>query len=274
MTRQAISTGTNANDGTGDTLRSAATKTNDNFVELYQLLGGDSDTLASNVSFSDSAIIFSKGLAPNTLTVKSEGVVSNHVITLPGKTGEVVLDTNTVTLTNKTLTSPAITTPSITTSINDTNGNESIKLTATGSAVNEITVANAATGNDPVVIASGEASTNLHLKGASTTGQVLIERTAFEHVSQGSGATLDLTTTYTTFVTATPTSVAVPDGTVEGQLKIITSSKSGSSVNVTPTSSNIAGVTTQITLQENESVQLIWDGSKWYIVSGYGYSVS
>ena len=35
MTRQVISTGSAANDGTGDTLRSAAIKINDNFGELY-----------------------------------------------------------------------------------------------------------------------------------------------------------------------------------------------------------------------------------------------
>jgi hypothetical protein len=41
------------------------------------------------------------------------------------------------------------------TSINDTNGNEIFGITATASAVNELTVANAATGNNPVVSATG-----------------------------------------------------------------------------------------------------------------------
>lgn len=45
MTRQNISTGSTANDGTGDTLRSAGTKINANFGELYFDLGGDSDAL-------------------------------------------------------------------------------------------------------------------------------------------------------------------------------------------------------------------------------------
>jgi len=35
MAQQTISTGTSANDGTGDTLRSAGTKINQNFTELY-----------------------------------------------------------------------------------------------------------------------------------------------------------------------------------------------------------------------------------------------
>jgi hypothetical protein len=53
------------------------------------------------------------------------------------------------TLTNKTLTSPIIN------EIDDSNGNEQIIFTATASAVNEVTIANAATGNDPTFTASG-----------------------------------------------------------------------------------------------------------------------
>ena len=63
--------------------------------------------------------------------------------------GDVTL-TGTQTLTNKTLTSPKIGT-----SILDTNGNELALLTATSSAVNEFTIANAATGNDPTLSATG-----------------------------------------------------------------------------------------------------------------------
>ena len=62
--------------------------------------------------------------------------------------------TGTQTLTNKTLTSPTITDPIIN-KINDSNGNEEIIFTATASAVNELTIANAATGNNPNITASG-----------------------------------------------------------------------------------------------------------------------
>jgi len=74
---------------------------------------------------------------------------------------------STDTLTNKTLTSPKIGT-----SILDTNGNELFLLTATSSAVNELTYANAATGNAPSFTASGgDSNININLvpKG---TGQV------------------------------------------------------------------------------------------------------
>ena len=76
-----------------------------------------------------------------------------------------VTETGTQTLTNKTLTSPKIGT-----SILDTNGAELMLLTATGSAVNEITLANAATGNAPSITASGETNVSLNLvpKGTGT----------------------------------------------------------------------------------------------------------
>lgn len=64
---------------------------------------------------------------------------------------------DTQTLTNKTLTSPKIGT-----AILDTNGNELVNLTATASAVNEITYANAATGNAPSITATG-GDTNIHI---------------------------------------------------------------------------------------------------------------
>jgi len=68
-----------------------------------------------------------------------------------------VTTAGTQTLTNKTLTSPKIGT-----SILDTNGNEVALITATSSAVNEVTFVNAATGNNPSIDASG-GDTNIGL---------------------------------------------------------------------------------------------------------------
>jgi len=80
-----------------------------------------------------------------------DGVATNTGVfeAVLGGTGDVTL-TGTQTLTNKTLTSPKIGT-----SILDTGGNELFKLTATGSAVNELTYNNASTGNNPTFTASG-----------------------------------------------------------------------------------------------------------------------
>ena len=72
------------------------------------------------------------------------------ILTLPNGN---VTTAGTQTLTNKTLTSPKIGT-----SILDTNGLQLALLTATSSAVNEITLANAATGNNPTISATGDDS--------------------------------------------------------------------------------------------------------------------
>jgi hypothetical protein len=65
----------------------------------------------------------------------------------------------TQTLTNKTLTSPKIGT-----SILDTGGNELLLLTATGSAVNEFTLANASTGvSGPTLSATGETNVGINI---------------------------------------------------------------------------------------------------------------
>jgi len=79
-----------------------------------------------------------------------------------GATGDVTL-TGTQTLTNKTLTSPTIGTK-----IADTNGNELLLLTATGSAVNEFTLANASTGNGPTLSATGETNVGININPKGT----------------------------------------------------------------------------------------------------------
>lgn len=65
MARQTIGIGAAANDGTGDSLRVAGDKINDNFGELYDYLGGDSDQLPS-----------SRTVLHRNITVTSDGALS------------------------------------------------------------------------------------------------------------------------------------------------------------------------------------------------------
>jgi hypothetical protein len=96
--------------------------------------------------------------------------------------GDVTL-TGTQTLTNKTLTSPKIGT-----SILDTNGNELTKVTATSSAVNEFTIANAATGNDPTLSATGDDSNiDIAIKPKGT-GETVVGTGAANATITSSGA--------------------------------------------------------------------------------------
>jgi len=74
--------------------------------------------------------------------------------------GDVTL-TGTQTLTNKTLTAPKIADGGF---IADANGAEQIIFQTTASAVNELEVTNAATGNPPILGASGETNVDVHIK--------------------------------------------------------------------------------------------------------------
>jgi len=88
-------------------------------------------------------------------------------VTLP-TTGTLATLAGTETFTNKTLTSPAIGT-----SIKDTNANTLVAVTATGSAVNNFTIANAAAAANPVISATGS-DTNIGISlTPKGTGEVL-----------------------------------------------------------------------------------------------------
>jgi hypothetical protein len=109
---------------------------------------------------SGSATLVRSGAHALTLTTTG---ASN--VTLP-TTGTLATLAGTETFTNKTLTSPRIGT-----SILDVNGNELMLLTATASAVNDISIANAATGNAVSISTSGSDANiglNITTKGTGT----------------------------------------------------------------------------------------------------------
>ena len=90
MTRQNLNTGIAANDGTGDTLRQAGIKINQNFTELYTYLGNNGSILP----------IVSTITANGTLSLSSRYFILNKstalALTLPNGayTGQQVIFTN------------------------------------------------------------------------------------------------------------------------------------------------------------------------------------
>lgn len=99
MARQTVNVGATANDNTGDTLRQAGIKINDNFIELYTLLGGDSATVGVTTQLTDSGVTFF-GVTYDTVLGFTEGS-ANVTLTLPDSSGIVVINTANQKLTNK-----------------------------------------------------------------------------------------------------------------------------------------------------------------------------
>jgi len=174
--------------GTTTTVNSTNTTLDDNLLELNSGAASnanDSGIIIERGSTGDNAIIawdesadkFVVGTTTATasdtgdLTISTGTLVANIEATTATLGGSDIISTdNTKTLTNKTLTSPAIGT-----SILDTNGNELFLLTATTSAVNQITYANAATGSGPTLTASGD-DTNIDINiTPKGSGQVVLD---------------------------------------------------------------------------------------------------
>jgi hypothetical protein len=76
MARQSIGIGSNANDGTGDTLRAAMIKTEANFVELYGV------TLDNEITISDNNIVANRSNDNINIIPAGTGVVTVPEITV------------------------------------------------------------------------------------------------------------------------------------------------------------------------------------------------
>ncbi len=157
-----------------------------NFYLLRNSSSGSYTVQFKYTSGSGSSVTFSATDKGDKLVVaKGDDGTNPNIVEISLATAGTVTETGTQTLTNKTLTSPKIGT-----SILDTNGAELFKLTATSSAVNEITYNNAATGNKPTFTASGDDSNigiSIQPKG---TGTVTIDALTFPAADGTSGQIL------------------------------------------------------------------------------------
>jgi len=323
MTRQNLNIGTTANDGTGDTLRQAGTKINQNFVEIYKRFGGDSNALMPGIQFDSDGIIFEGSSIDNFETrLVVEDPTADRIVTIPNYTGEIIVDSATQTLANKTLSdphlihpdildsanatnyyaiipnsniskiinlnlpnlsdsdtfvtntsvsvmtgktlsAPTIIAPTIGSRIDDSNGAELIKLTATASATNEITIANAAAASGPTISSTGT-DTNINLNISSKgTGAVRTSKLGLVHATQTADGAVSTSRSFIIFSKSTALAATLADGTVVGEMKILINQNSGLAT-VTPTSFSQG---TSFSIAQYGACQIIWSGNDWYMVS-------
>jgi hypothetical protein len=152
---------------------SALTPKVDNTVDLGSATFEFKDLWLDGVANIDSLVV---GVADISGTTTLSGLTASTALAL-NASKEIVSVTNTGTGNNVLATSPVLVTPnlgtpSIVTGINDTNGNELFLFTATASAVNEVTLANAATGNAPKLSATGGDTDIDFVLAAKGAGQV------------------------------------------------------------------------------------------------------
>ena len=126
--------------------------TSGSYTVQFKYVSGSGDSFTFAADDKGDAIVFATA---------NDGT-NPDIDTLPA--GNVTL-TGTQTLTNKTLTAPKIADAGF---IADANGNEQIIFQTTSSAVNELEVTNAATGNPPILGASGETNVDVHIKPKGT----------------------------------------------------------------------------------------------------------
>ena len=308
MTRQNINIGSSANDGTGDTLRTAGTKINQNFQEIYTQLGGDSSTLTTQVILKDSGgvgtIIF-EGTSADSHETKliATDPTADRTIALPNAAGNVVLDTATQTLTNKTLTTPTIasitnggtiTIPSGAGTIATIAGSQTFtNKTLTSPTINTPVIGtslNDANGNEFIKFTTTSSAVNelTIANGASTTGPTLSATGGASNLNiimtpKGTGS-VELNKAALSSSTITSNGAARAAATLiignKGSALAV-SLADGTTVGeykiftnkgagaMTVTPSNFAQGST-FALAQNDGCTCIWDGSNWFLVGNQG----
>ena len=143
MARQTVNTGTAANDNTGDTMRSAGTKINANFTEIYTILGGDSISPTTNMQFGNNSIIAEgTSVDAHETTLTFTDPTADRTITFPNESGTVQLTGGTQSLTSAVLTTPQI---------QDTSSNHQYVFAASELTANRTVTLPLLTGNDEFV---------------------------------------------------------------------------------------------------------------------------
>jgi hypothetical protein len=169
----------------------------------------------------------------------------------------------TQTLTNKTLTTPSISSPGVSGALKDANGADMVAFSATGSAVLNFQMINAATSGSPTFAAVGADSDIDMIIKSKNRGAVQISKGAYQKATVSASGAIPANKTYINFSSGSGISLSMANGTIDGEFKKMTNSGAGTAT-VTP--ANFAGGTS-FAIAQNEGTEVIWNGANWFVIS-------
>lgn len=261
-TRQILQNGTTANDGTGDTLRSASDKINLNFRELFMLFG-DSVQATSALTFdSDGRVVFDGG-SYDTIFGANTPSSSNKYVNLPNASGTIVLKDTVDVLSNKTLTTPVVG------DFNDSNGVEIISFNGIASASHSLEVRNGDSVDGVNLCVHGDSAdidlclTPKNSGAIKTFGQIAPE---WHQLTENDTASVTKPVTFLNRSSGAPFNIVLPDGLNVGEEKKFVSLNS-TTATITPNNFAHTSGNSDITVAEYSSVTFIWTGTNWHILS-------
>lgn len=279
MSQLTINIGTSANDGTGDTLRDAFDKCNDNFTELYAVSGvvsGDtSPTLGGDLDVGGFSIVSASN---GDITVAPNG---SGNIELTPNTGYVQLDELKV---SSLVISPMTSGQNIsltTASGGVTNINA---INATGGTINGTTIGNssAAAATFTTVVSRNHTPVTDALYSVGTLVYRWLEVNSYTlngvKVVLGNPSTLTTSGAISvdkSYVKLNSSGGAIAatlaDG-LDGQMLVITMTVAGNNAVVTP--SNAAGFTTLTFNSVGDTATLVFSEADWMLMSSYGVAIA